>query len=86
MDNIKLTIADGVKDMDMKEDIVDQFSEKMATIVQEESDKGFRKGFLVGLNRHTWMKDGVSYVGSGFYTLEEALKMARDEGLINEIK
>ena len=42
----------------------------------------FRDGFLQGLKRHTFMKDGVTYVGNGTYTLKEALESAVNEDLL----
>lgn len=39
--------------------------------------------FMEGLKRHTWMKDGVTYVGNGFYTLKEAIKLAERDGLLS---
>ena len=42
----------------------------------------FREGFLMGLKRHTFMKDGVTYVGNGTYTLKEALERAVNEDLL----
>lgn len=38
--------------------------------------------FLEGLKRHTWMKDGVTYVGNGTYTLKEAVKSAEQDNLL----
>lgn len=35
----------------------------------------FVNGLLEGLRRHTWMKDGVTYVGNGTYTLSDAIDM-----------
>lgn len=31
------------------------------------------------LRRHTWMKDGVSYVGNGTYTLKQAQEMLESD-------
>lgn len=39
----------------------------------------YYEGMKDGVRRHAWMKDGVSYVGSGFYTLKEALQKIDDE-------
>jgi len=41
--------------------------------------KGHEK-FAEGLRRHSWMKDGVTYVGNGTYTMKEALGMAVGAG------
>lgn len=43
---------------------------------------GEKVGFLEGLKRHTWMKDGITYVGNGTYTLQEAVKRARKDGFL----
>jgi len=46
---------------------------------------GKQIGFLEGLKRHTWMKDGVIYVGNGTYTLQEAIEFGKKDGLISEL-
>ncbi len=43
--------------------------------MRQEYERGFYEGMFEGLRRHTWMKDGVSYVGNGMYTLEHAEKL-----------
>ena len=60
-------------------------SEQLAKRLSEQVDLSFEKGFMMGLLRHTWMKDGTTYVGNGTYTLKEAKKMAFEEGLISSI-
>lgn len=52
-------------------------------IAIERYGKAMREcGFLEGLKRHTWMKDGITYVGNGTYTLREAIEMAERDGII----
>lgn len=46
--------------------------------VREEREEGF----MEGLRRHTWMKDGTTYVGNGTYTLKEAIESAKKDGLL----
>jgi len=41
-----------------------------------------KDAFLEGLRRHTWMKDGITYVGNGTYTLTEAIELAERDGLL----
>lgn len=38
---------------------------------------GKTEGFLEGIKRHTWMKNGITYVGNGTYTLKEAIELAK---------
>lgn len=40
-------------------------------------DKEFVTGLVIGIKRHTWMRDGVTYVGNGTYTLEDAIKLLK---------
>lgn len=67
-----------------KDNLVDIVSKICGEIVAKESDKAFFKGFEVGLLRHTWMRDGVTYVGNATYTLKEAIEMAIKDGLLPE--
>ena len=46
---------------------------------EEFNEKLFAEGLLIGLKRHTWMKDGITYVGNGTYTLKEAIKMLKND-------
>lgn len=69
--NNKLELTDIEKD-----NLVITIGNICAGIVAKESDKAFENGFREGLLRHTWMKDGVTYVGNGTYTLTEAIEMA----------
>ena len=46
---------------------------------------GKQDGFLEGLKRHTWMENGITYVGNGTYTLREAIEFAKKDGLINPL-
>lgn len=64
---------------------IEKLSKEMAEIVARESDKAFKKGFREGLLRHTWQKDGITYVGNGTYTLSEAISMAAEERLTDNI-
>jgi len=68
-----------------KDNLVITVSEICGEIVAKESDKAFKNGFREGLIRHTWQRDGVTYVGNGTYTLSQAVKMASDEGLIDNV-
>lgn len=68
-----------------KDNLVNIVGKICGEIVAKESDKAFQNGFREGLLRHTWMKDGVTYVGNGTYTLSQAIKMAADEGLMPNI-
>jgi predicted CopG family antitoxin len=49
---------------------------------EEEIKEVKKEGLLEGIERHTWMKDGITYVGNGTYTLEEAISFAKEEGLL----
>jgi len=60
-----------------------EFGEELIKIATDYQRKAFSKGVKIGLMRHVWMKDGVTYVGNGTYTLAQAIKSAVDEGLIN---
>ena len=66
-----------------KDNLVETVGKICGEIVIKQTDKAFKQGFMEGLSRHTWMRDGISYVGNGTYTLSEAIIMATDEGLIN---
>jgi len=33
----------------------------------------FEQGLVAGLRQHSWMKDGTTYVGTGIYTLGQAI-------------
>jgi len=54
---------------------------------EEQIDRAFVDGLIIGLKRHTWMKDGTTYVGNGTYTLKEAIELLKREytGLDNKI-
>jgi hypothetical protein len=67
-----------------KDNLVTIIGNICAQIVAKESDKAFQKGFEAGLLRHTWMKDGTTYVGNATYTLKEAIEMAIKDGLLPE--
>lgn len=43
---------------------------------------GYVAGLLDGLGRHTWMRDGITYVGNGTYTLEQARDFLVQDNLI----
>lgn len=44
-----------------------------------------KEAFLEGLRRHTWMENGITYVGNGIYTLSEAIEMAERDGLLSPL-
>ena len=46
---------------------------------QEEMDRVFVDGLIIGMKRHTWMKDGITYVGNGTYTLKEGIEKLKAE-------
>jgi hypothetical protein len=39
------------------------------------AERSYEQGVEDGLLRHTWMRDGVTYVGNGTYTLAQAREM-----------
>ena len=45
-------------------------------------NEGKKVGFEEGLKRHTWMSNGITYVGNGTYTLQEAIKFSKKDGLL----
>lgn len=49
------------------------------TIYEEEQTARLIKVMNDVLRRHTWMKDGETYVGNGTYTLKEAQKMMEQD-------
>jgi len=71
-----------------EEKVIDYFKEKMAEVMKEEVEKaydlGVKRGIMKGMRRHTWTKDGVVYVGSGMYTIKDAIRMAKMDGVICE--
>lgn len=67
-----------------KDNLVNIVSKICREIVAKESDMAFYKGFETGLLRHTWMRDGITYVGNATYTLKEAIEMAIKDGLLPE--
>jgi hypothetical protein len=79
-EEIKITTAE--LPQEDKDNLVSIVGEICGEIVAKESDKAFRQGFYQGLTRHTWMKNGITYVGNGTFTLQEAKNMARKEGLL----
>lgn len=50
--------------------------------IGEAYDLGVKRGVMKGMRRHTWMRDGIVYVGSGTYTLKDAIRMAKKDGAI----
>jgi hypothetical protein len=77
----EFTIAKELPQED-KDNIVNIVSKICGEIVAKESDKAYFNGFYFGLTRHTWMKDGITYVGNGTYTLKQAIEMAKKDGLL----
>jgi hypothetical protein len=79
--NLELLILMIIRDDEFKNK-----REEMAKKITEIADivfiSGFKKGYKQGMTRHTWMKEGKTYVGNGTYTLRESLKSAENEGLI----
>lgn len=60
------------------------FQERLLVFIKEQMQVAREEGFNEGIRRHTWMKDGVTYLGNGTYTLAEGLDMAKKEGLITD--
>lgn len=57
-------------------------SESAEGAVSAVPSRTYEQGVLDGLDRHTWMRDGVTYVGNGTYTLRQAIQMAaKDLGI-----
>jgi len=80
----KLEIKTTELPQEEKDNIVNIVSKICGEIVAKESDKAFYRGFYEGLIRHTWQKDGVTYVGNATYTLKEAVEMAKKNGMLPE--
>lgn len=75
-----------------EEKIIDYFQGKLAEVtaeviekkVGEAYDLGIKRGVAKGMRMHTWMKDGITYVGNGTYTLKDALRLAKKDDAICE--
>ena len=52
--------------------------------IENAYDLGVKRGVMIGMKRHTWMRDGITYVGSGTYTIKDAIRMAKKDGAICE--
>lgn len=48
---------------------------ELVGLIEQEIENARGEGLREGLRRHTWMRDGVTYVGNGTYTLKEAEAM-----------
>ena len=75
-----------------EEKIIEYFQRKLSEAVADgikekvsgAYDLGIKRGVANGMRRHTWMKDGITYVGSGTYTLKDAHRIAKKDGAICE--
>jgi|GEM_PF-5109377 len=67
---------------------LEKYQEKMMKMITKEIgnayDLGQKRGVMIGMRRHIWTKDGVVYVGSGTYTIKDAIRMAKKDGVICE--
>jgi len=67
---------------------LEKYQEKMMEVITREIgnayDLGKKRGVMIGMKRHTWMRDGITYVGSGTYTIKDAIRMAKKDGAICE--
>lgn len=52
------------------------FDEQDNPSIEQEA---YAHGLYDGIKKHSWMKDGVTYVGNGTYTLKEAVEMMKKE-------
>jgi len=53
---------------------------------QEYYERGYYEGLMTGVKRHIWMRDGVTYVGNGTFTLKQATQMIDEDIQKGEIK